>query len=258
VARFADDGTGEWLPLVAGMGPLTAAAGFPTQADVLINTRLAADLLEPTRMDRPEDIERSPETGKVYLAMTNNTRRGVGPDWGIDGANPRAENRHGHIVELTEDADDAGSTTFTWDLFLVAGDPTDQTTYWGGHDPATVVSPISSPDNLLFDGRGNLWIVTDGQPGTIERNDAVFAVAVEGDGRGAVLPFLSAPAAAETTGPAFTPDGRTLFVSIQHPGEGGTFEEPLSRWPDFDGATPPRPGVVAVWRTAEGDPVIGV
>ena len=258
VARFADDGTGEWLPMIAGEGPLTAENGFPTQAEVLINTRLAADLLEPTRMDRPEDIERSPETGIVYLAMTNNTRRGVGANFGIDAANPRAENRFGHIVELTEMNGDAGATTFGWDLFLIAGDPTDQTTYFGGQDVANIVSPISCPDNLAFDGRGNLWIVTDGQPGTIKRNDAMFAVATEGDGRGAVLPFLSVPVGAESASLFFSPDHQTAFVAVQHPGEGGTFEAPAGRWPDFDPAMPPRPGVVAAWRTAEGDKTIGV
>jgi secreted PhoX family phosphatase len=256
VARFNEDGTGEWLPLVHGEGPLTAENGFNSQAEVLINTRGAADLLEPTKMDRPEDIERSPETGKLYLVMTNNTNRGVDDGFGTDAANPRWANRYGHIIELTEDGNDAGSTTFAWDIFLLAGDPTDPSTDFGGFDKASIVSPISNPDNLVFDGNANLWIVTDGQPGTIERNDAMFAVAVEGDQRGNILPFLSVPAAAECTGPAFTPDFQTVFVAVQHPGEGGTFAEPLSRWPDYDDAMPPRPGVVAVWRTAgDGAPI---
>jgi secreted PhoX family phosphatase len=99
---------------------------------------------------------------------------------------------------------------------------------------------------------------TDGQPGTIERNDAMFGVAVEGDQRGNIQPFLSVPAGAECAALWFTPDSQTAFVSVQRPGEGGTFREPLSRWPDFDAAVPPLPSVVATWRTAEGDPTIGV
>jgi secreted PhoX family phosphatase len=256
VARFADDGTGEWLPLVHGEGPLTAANGFASQAEVLIGTRPAADLLEPTRMDRPEDIEVSPVTGKVYLVMTNNTNRGVGANYGIDAANPRAQNRYGHVIELTPDVGDHAATTFTWDIFLIAGDPTDQTTYFGGFDPASIVSPISSPDNVAM-LNGNLWIATDGQPGTIDRNDAVFGVAVEGADRGDIKPFLATPLGAEAASLGFDVDGRSIFVSVQHPGEGGTFEAQVSRWPDFDPETPPRPSVVVAWRTAEGDRTIG-
>jgi secreted PhoX family phosphatase len=257
VARFNDDGSGEWLPLVFGEGPLTPENGFRDQGDVLINTRLAADLLEPTKMDRPEDIARNPQTGAVYLTMTNNTRRGVGSNYGIDAANPRAENRYGHVIELLEDGDDLASTAFRWDFLLICGDPSDQTTYFGGQDAANIVSPIANPDNVEFDGLGNLWISTDGQPGSIERSDAVFAVATDGDNRGAVKPFLSVPAGAEAAALFFSPDFNSLFVSVQHPGEGGTFEEPASRWPDMDPARPPRPAVVVAWRTAQGEPRVG-
>jgi secreted PhoX family phosphatase len=256
VARFADDGTGEWLPLTHGQGPLTAENGFASQAEVLIGTRLAADLLEPTRMDRPEDIEVSPVTGKVYLVMTNNSNRGVGANYGIDAANPRAQNRYGHVIELTPDGGDHAATTFTWDLFLVCGDPSDQTTYWGGADAASIVSPIACPDNVAM-LNGNLWIATDGQPGSIDRNDAMFGVAVDGAERGAVKPFLATPLGAECASLNFDGDGLTAFVSVQHPGEGGTFEAQVSRWPDFDPETPPRPSVVVAWRTAEGDRTIG-
>jgi uncharacterized protein len=132
VAKFNDDGTGEWLPLVQGEGDLDAAAGFATQADVLINPRAAADVLGATKMDRPEDFETNPVTGKVYLVCTNNSNRGVEDNPGTDAANPRVENFGGHIIEITEEGNDQSATTFSWEMFLVAGDPEDESTYFAG------------------------------------------------------------------------------------------------------------------------------
>jgi secreted PhoX family phosphatase len=252
VAKFNDDGTGEWLPLVHGAGPLTAENGFASQADVLINTRRAADLLGATKMDRPEDIEVNPVNGKVYCVLTNNTRRQ--PDQ-VNAANPRPNNKHGHIIELTEDGNDYAATTFTWEIFMLCGDPAnpDDQTYFAGFDPS-LVSPISSPDNITFDRAGNLWIATDGQPGTFQKNDGIFAVPVEGPERGYLRQFLSGPRGAEICGPEFTPNGGALFCAVQHPGEGGTLTQPISTWPD--GRTPPRPSVVVVTRE-RGRPGIG-
>ena len=250
-ARFNDDGTGDWLPLVFGQGPLAEAGGFSSQAGVLIKTRLAADAVGATKMDRPEDIEVSPVTGKIYMAMTNNTRRTAQQ---VDRANPRANNRDGHIIEVTEAGNDPAATRFTWEIFMLCGDPQDESTHFAGF-PKDQVSPISSPDNLVFDASGNLWIFTDGQPGTLKLNDAVYVVPVDGPERGHLMPFLSAVPGAETASGDFDAAYEALFVSIQHPGEGGTMLEPLSRFPD--GGMPVRPGVVVAWKTAHGDKVLG-
>ena len=253
VAKFRDDGTGEWIPMLAGVGAL---ANW-TIEDILINTRGAADLVGATRMDRPEDIEVNPVNGKVYAVMTNNTNRGTSGRPGIDGANPRAVNQHGHIIEISEDGRDHAARTFTWDIFILAGDPANTSggvPFFAGFNPARV-SPLSSPDNITFDSRGNLWIATDGQPGTLQKHDGIYAVPTEGGDRGFVRQFLSSVIASETASLELTPNDETLFVSIQHPGEGSTFENPSSTFPD--GATPPRPSVVAVTRTGSGPRTIG-
>jgi secreted PhoX family phosphatase len=240
VARFRPDGTGEWLPLVFGQDPLVPANGFASQADVLLNTRGAADLLGATKMDRPEDIEANPVTGAVYVVLTNNTRRTPAQ---VDAPNPRPSNRHGHILEILEEGGDHTATRFRWQIFLLCGDPRDPDTYFAGF-PKERVSPIATPDNITFDRAGNLWIATDGQPEALGYNDAIYVVPTQGPERGRVRQFLSGPVGCEVCGPEFTPDGRTLFCAIQHPGEGGTLDRPISRWPD--GTLPPRPSVVVV------------
>ena len=247
------DGSGRWLPLIRNGE--SQVPGFSV-AEVLIKTRLAADVVGATKMDRPEDIQRNTVNGRVYMAMTNNTRRGVEGNPGVDEANPRrvdetgatTGNKYGHVVELTENGNDPGARTFAWRLFIVCGNPEDPTTFFSGFDK-DAVSPIACPDNLAFDGNGNLWISTDGQPGTIGRADAFHAVAVQGPERGRTRQFLSVPAGAEASGPEFTPDQRNLFCSVQHPGEG--FE---SHWPDFN-RNPPRPSVIAVFKTSGDGPI---
>jgi secreted PhoX family phosphatase len=251
VAKFYDNGTGAWLPLIHGQGPLTQANGFANQGSVMINTRGAADLLGATKMDRPEDIETSPVTGKVYAVMTNNSNRTAAQ---IDKANPRANNRYGHIIEMTELAGNHAGLSFSWEILMLAGDPAASDTYFAGFDKSKVTQ-ISSPDNIVFGAGGNLWIATDGQPGSISTNDALYAMPVDGSDRGHLRRFLTVPPEAETCGPEFTPDFETLFVAVQHPGEqtGSTIENPASKWPD--NASPPRPSVVAI--TKNGGGVIG-
>lgn len=243
VAKFNEDGTGEWMPLVQGQGPLTPANGFRTQADVVVNVRIAADLLGATKMDRPEDMEVNPVNKKLYIACTNNTQRGTGSRPGKDTANPRNENRHGHVIELTEAFDDHAAHHFAWEHFLVCGDPEDPETYFAGY-PKDRVAAISCPDNLAFDNVGNLWIATDGMSNTMKVHDGLFAVAVSGPERGLLKQFMACVPGAEVCGPEMTPDNKTLFLAIQHPGEGSTFSEPSTSWPGEQG--PPRPSVIAI------------
>ncbi len=219
--------------------------------EVLVFTRLAGDKVGATKMDRPEDIERNPVDGKVYVALTNNTNRGAGGP--ADEANPRNANKHGHILTISESGNDAAATTFSWALPLVCGDPADPSTYFSGYDK-TKVSPISCPDNVAFDAAGNLWISTDGN--ALGSNDGLFAMPVAGPEAGHLKQFLSVPIGAETCGPFVTPDQRSVFVAVQHPGElaGASFDTPKSTWPDGDYA---RPAVVVSWRIAEGSKRVG-
>jgi secreted PhoX family phosphatase len=252
VAKFNDDGTGRWIPLIAGQGAL----GSMSPEEVLINTRGAADLVGATRMDRPEDIEVNPVNGKLYAAFTNNTQRGTSGRPGVDAANPRVNNRHGHIIEISEGNDDPAFDFFTWEILMLCGDPANvaDAAFFAGFDKQRV-SAISSPDNITFDRDGNLWIATDGQAGTLQKNDGIYAVPVEGRERGFVRQFMSSVTGCETASLAFSPNSESLFVSIQHPGEGSTFENPSSTFPD--GSRPPRPSVVVATKTSGGSSVIG-
>ncbi|MET8039572.1 PhoX family phosphatase [Micromonospora sp. NPDC005215] len=243
----AFNGRGRWIKLVTGNRSFVDGM---TAADVLTFTRLAGDKVGATKMDRPEDVEPSQLTGKVYVALTNNTDRGKAGKAAADEANPRNANKHGQILELVEDRNDNTAETFAWSLPIVCGDPTDPSTFFAGYD-RTRVSPISCPDNVAFDATGNLWISTDGN--ALGSNDGLFATAVEGPERGHLKQFLTVPLGAETCGPFITGDNRSVFVAVQHPGEitGASVESPASNWPDGDYA---KPGVVVTWRL-DGGPV---
>ena len=250
VARFNDDGKVEWLPLVQGQGPLTAENGFATQADVLIKTRLAADLLKPTPMDRPEDIKTNPVNGRVYLVLTNNSQRK--PEQ-VSAANPRARNEHGHIIEIAPKDGDHAAAEAAWSIFLLGGKP-GQDAGARYHRATSDNGWLSCPDNIAFDSKGRIWIVTDGAPGAAGVADGVYGADTAGFGRALTRLFYQAPTGAEVCGPIFTPDDQTFFLAIQHPGEdrGSSFEKPSTRWPDFKDGMPPRPAVVAITRKGGG------
>ncbi len=235
------DGSGVWIPLATGK---TSHVPGMTAEEVYVFTRMAGDKVGATKMDRPEDVEPSPRTGRVYVALTNNTDRGKAGKAGADEANPRNLNKHGQVLELAEHWDDPASDGFAWRLFLVAGDPDDPATYFAGF-PKDKVSPISCPDNVAFDPHGNLWLSTDGNQ--LGSHDGLFGVATRGERRGELKQFLTVPKGAETCGPVI--QDRRVLVSVQHPGEvdGASVEKPASAWPDGPGKLV-RPSVVAVYR----------
>jgi len=255
-ARFEANGKMRWLPLVYGQGPLTAVNGFHSQADVVIEARRAGTLVGATPMDRPEDVEAHPVTGRVYVVLTYNEQRK--PDQ-VDVANPRGPNKHGHIIEivppLVGGKPDHAATECDWGFFLLGGDPK------VGEHAARYASPVSAngwlaaPDNVAFDPKGRIWISTDGQDDWAGFNDSLYGATVSGPHRGATRAFFNGPSGCEICGPCFTPDGRTLFLAVQHPGDdkGSTFEKPSTRWPDFKGDMPPRSAVLAITRSDGGE-----
>lgn len=252
VAKFEDDGFVDWLPIIHGRGPLTDANGFASQADVLIETRRAADLLGATPMDRPEDVEPDPDTGRVWVMLTNNNRRGEDQ---LNAANPRPDNRFGHIIEIIEPDGDFAATRSQWEFLVKCGDP-DVASIGATWNPLTSENGwFAAPDNCAVDPMGGLWISTDGNERTGSA-DGLWALETDGPERGTGKAFFRVPIGAELCGPRFTPDAQTLFVAVQHPGDSGgaTFESPATRWPDFNPATPPRPAVVAI-QNRKGGPV---
>lgn len=259
VAKYDADGKGTWLPLVYGQGPLTEANGFRSQADVVIETRRAADLLGATKMDRPEDVEANPKTNKVYVMLTNNSRRT--PEQ-VNAANPRAKNNFGHIIEMLPAGGDHAATDFTWEILVKCGDPSIADVGATFSSATTKDGWFGMPDNCAVDSQGRLWVTTDGNsPSKTGRADGVWAMETEGEWRGTSKHFYRVPNGAEMCGPYFTPDDTTFFVAVQHPGEAddddpnappATFENPATRWPDFKPGMPPRPSIVAITKKGGG------
>ncbi|MEU3846290.1 PhoX family phosphatase [Micrococcus terreus] len=247
------DGTGRWIPLVKDNRSMVPGMSVD---EVLVYTRLAADKVGATKMDRPEDMEPNPVTGKIYLALTNNSSRSLAT---VDEANPVAPNRDGHVIEMIEDGNDHAGESFTWNILFLAGDPAKSTSAYFSGFPQDQVSPISCPDNLAFDSQGTLWVSTDGQPGKIGYGDALHKVTLEGPERGKVEQFLSVPRDAETCGPVIHDRDNSVFVAVQHPGENGTWGAQTSYFPDYlpasgpvqvgDKVAAPRPTVVQVFST---------
>ena len=275
-------GTGVWIPLVWGSNGLTPENGFASQAEVLIKTRQAADRVGATMMDRPEWVAANPtKAGEVYVTLTNNSRRGGTssnkPDGTtpggsarppVDEANPRANNVWGHILRWNEAGGDASALTFDWDIFVLAGQPS-VTDARAPSANITLDNLFNSPDGLAFDGFGRMWIQTDGS----FSNSGDFA----GMGNNQMLiadpqtkeirRFLVGPAGCEVTGITWTPDRKTMFVNIQHPGEVGSHPNKpatyagdnwiarnptaFSRWPDGSASQRPRSATVVV-RRADG------
>ncbi len=248
VARFNADGSGEWLKLDYATNP-ALQNDFASQADVLVNTRTAADILGATPMDRPEWSTTDPATGEIYLTLTNNTRREEGDE---NAANPRAPNSHGHVIRLAEDNSRADATSFSWDIFLFASNANADADF--NKSGLTQDNELGSPDGIWFDPRGVLWIQTDnGAPLDFGGNDQMLAVvpaSLSGDRtinpqtQAELKRFFVGPAGCEVTGVTMTPDYRTMFVNIQHPG--GSF-------PANDGSSRPRSTTVVIRREDGGE-----
>ncbi len=254
VAKLNDDGTGTWLPLDITRSPALAAQ-FSRQAEVLVYTRMAADTLGATKMDRPEWATVDPQTGEVYLTLTNNSRRGDPGNEGATSPNPRAPNSHGHIIRMREDGDRADAETFTWDIFVFGSNASAAASQ--NISGLTLDNEFGSPDGLWMDPRGLLWIQTDnGAPLDSNSNDQLLAVipselpnserAIDGSTTDYLRRMFVGPEGCEVTGITMTPDARTLFVNIQHP---------RGTWPGGAG-TIPRSATVAISRTDGG--TIGV
>ncbi|MBK8456849.1 MAG: PhoX family phosphatase [Phyllobacteriaceae bacterium] len=252
VAKFNEDGTVDWLPLIHGQNGLTTENGFADQAGVLIEARRAGDVLGATKMDRPEDVQPNLKTGKVYVMLTNNSKRKAGDE---NPANPRADNKFGHIIEITEDGGDFAATKSTWSILLKCGDPSIADVGASFSADTSKNGWFGMPDNCAIDNDGRLWVTTDGNSlKATGRADGVWAVDTDGEARGTSKLFFRVPIGAEMCGPCFAPGGETLFVAVQHPGDDGsaTFENPATRWPDFKEGMPVRPAVLAIAKQGGG------
>ena len=263
VARFGEadenlSGTGEWIELTHGKNGLLEQTGFDSQAEILVFAREAALKVQATTMDRPEWVAANPHKAEIYVALTNNKNRGKKPNSGgadtpTNGPNPRKGNPYGQIVRWMPDDDDHLSRTFKWDLFVLAGNPVVHTEgLMAGSDNVTPDNMFNSPDGLAFDSDGRLWIQTDGN----YKNKKGFAgmgnnqMLCADTNSGEIRRFMVGPVACEVTGATWSADKKTMFVSIQHPGE----RNAASNFPD-GGKSVPRSTVIAITRADSG--VIG-
>ena len=257
VARFDDGdknpdrpkGKGQWVELSHGKNGLDASNQLTSQAEVLINARMAGSIVHATRMDRPEWIVVSPKDGQVYCTLTNNAKRGEDGQ-PVGGPNPREKNVYGQILRWKANANDHGAPDFSWDLFVVAGNPAVHAgTPKGGSSNINPQNMFNSPDGLGFDKAGRLWILTDGD----YSNGGDFAgmgnnqMLCADPSTGEIRRFMVGPVACEVTGISFSPDQKTLFVGIQHPGETGG-----STWPEHLPNGKPRSSVMAIRRDDGG------
>jgi len=247
VAKFDEDGSGTWLDLT----PETT--GMASSAEIAIHTRQAGSALGATTMDRPEWVASNPNSAEVYCCLTNNKNRGLKPNKGGDetpvgGPNPREANKYGQIVRWRPKGGDHTTPEFDWDLYVLAGNPTVHQDDRGGSANVTADNMFNSPDGLKFDQHGLLWIQTDGK----YSNEGDFAgqgnnQMLAGDPvTGEIRRFLVGPKECEVTGLSWSPDRRTMFVGIQHPGADGN-----SHWPDGGDAVP-RSAIIAISREDGG------
>ncbi|XYK81173.1 MAG: PhoX family protein [Labrenzia sp.] len=246
VAKFSDNGTGAWVALT----PETTGMD---QAEIHIHTRQAGSKVGATTMDRPEWISANPKAPEIYCCLTNNKNRGVKPNAGgddtsVNGPNPREKNNYGQIVRWRPDGGDHTAPGFTWDLYVLAGNPTVHSDAYAGSANINEENMFNSPDGLAFDSNGLVWIQTDGN----YKNEGDFAgqgnnQMLAGDPvTGEIRRFMVGPNECEITGLTWSPDRRTMFVGIQHPGERGN-----SHWP-AGGTSVPRSAIIAVTREDGG------
>ena len=261
VARFDADGKGQWIPMIHGQGPLTAANGFADQGEILIKSRQASDLLGATKMDRPEWLTIDPLSGWVYCTLTNNSQRGTAGRPGVDAANPRANNVMGQIIRW-KDAGDFDGKSFEWNHLVLAGDPANERAEAKGNIKGDI---YACPDGIAFDKHGVLWIQTDahatqmykGELARIGNNQMLACDPATGETRR----FLTGPTNCEVTGVGLTPDNTTMFISIQHPGETPSDRSDpakpsqYSNWPNYAPNGRPRSALVAIRKNDGG--VIG-
>lgn len=261
VAQFNDDGSGNWLPLVYGENGLTKENGFADQAEVLVKTRMAADMVGATQMDRPEWIAVHPLMKQMYCTMTNNAKRKPSQ---IQACTPRQENEHGHIIRWREDDNDPAALIFHWDIFLLGGNPKSVKDRLKGNLQGDI---FSSPDGIYIDQRGAIWLQTD-ISGKYQNKDEYKDF---GNNQMLVIDpitrqsrrFLTGPNGCEVTGITMTPDMKTMWVNIQHPGDvPGALKDTVektpknpkaaSSWPDGDQGGRPRSATVMITKDDGG------
>lgn len=255
VAQFDADGKGRWLPLTPDN---PALAGWSLN-DILINTRTAADLVGATKMDRPEWIDTFPESLTAIATLTNNSNRGVGTNPATDAANPRPDNDYGHIIRWHYKKDWT-EPTFEWDIFALCGDPSNPDPLRQGN---VIGDKYGSPDGIYVAPSRRLWIQTDVSSGTTNAGDYA------GFGNNQMLcadpytketrRFLVGPNRCEITGCFVTPDERTMFVGIQHPGEApsGSLDpanpKSESSWPGGPSSGRPRSACIVITKDDGGE-----